>query len=1723
MRRCAQIKAMIRTSTPYPFRTLALRSFTLACAIALAACGGGGTEDTRVQGREKANAVELAPPSASRWSGLIPLPIVPASAANLPNGKVLLWSANDRFTFGGRGQTYTSLFDPATLGATERLVSETGHDMFCSGTSNLPDGSLLVNGGDDSGKTSIYNPTTGNWSAGATMQIPRAYQGNTLLQDGSVFTYGGSWNGGVGNKHGEVWTAATGWQRLNGVPINPAQAPDPAGVYRGDNHLWLFPAPNGKVLHAGPGASMNWIDTQGVGSVASAGPRGDDSYSQSGNAVMYDIGKILKIGGAPAYENATASASSYVIDINAGVSVRKVAPMAYRRVFSNAVVLPNGQVLVIGGQTVGVPFSDDNSALVPELWNPDTETFTPLPPIAVGRNYHSVALLLPDARVLSAGGGLCGSGCAGNHPDAQILTPNFLLNADGSPASRPVIGSAPASATHGTTVTVNTDSPIASFALVRLSSTTHTVNNDQRRIPLQFRAAGGNTYGLDIPDNPGIVLPGYYMLFALNDSGVPSVAKIVRITGDGAPKLTNPGSQASPLGIAVQLSIQASTAGGALTYAASGLPSGLSIDEATGVVSGTPSTAGLYSVTLTVGNGTASTSSRILWNTYVPGAEVGFVKLEALSEIGGNSWTSMAEFGLLDTGGATIPRTGWAVSADSEETAGENGAAANAIDGDLNTFWHTQWSAGSSQLPHSFVVNLGAARSVGGFKYRPRAGGGNGTIAAWRFYTSVDGVNWVLAAQGDFSDSGDPAVEKTVRFTASGGNRAPILTPIDNQSNSVGQGVSFALIASDADADVITYSATGLPPGIALNATTGLVTGSPSATGSYNVVAQATDGRGGLATRSFAWTVIAVGFTIDPVIAAPMVTGRTVTYAVSSNGGAGVRYRWNFGDGSPETNYSSTATARHVFGAPGLYSITVTAIDAAGNVTSSSFIQAIYAPVYSTLRPVHSSNVVLERPANGSPRVWLVNQDNDSVSVFDAETLIRLAEVPVGSAPRTVGVAPDGRVWVTNSGDASISVISTNTMAVAQTIALPRASMPFGVAFAPNGRAAYVTLEATGTLLKIDPVTGATVRKLIVGANPRHLSISAKSTPVLVSRFISPPMRGEGTAAVQTESSGNKLGGEVVAVSAEMVVQKTIVLEHSEKPDSTAQGRGLPNYLAAAIMAPDSLSAWVPSKQDNIKRGTLRDGNNLDFQNTVRAISSRIDVATLSEDHAARIDHDNSGRASAAAFHPTGAYLFVALETSRHVAVVDPVRKAEIYRFDAGRAPQGLTISDDGLRLYVNNFMDRTLGVFDLTRLVRYGELSVAPLAAVPAVSIEKLTAPVLTGKRLFYDARDPRLARDGYMSCASCHDDGRHDGRTWDMTGLGEGLRNTISLRGRSGGQGFKHWSGNFDEIQDFEGQIRLLAQGTGLMADAQFNAGTRAQPLGEPKGGLSQDLDALAAYVQSLKEFAPSPMRTAGGTLTAKASSGKPVFASKCASCHGGAGFTDSGINTLRNVGTLKSSSGQRLGGPLTGIDTPTLRDVWSTGPYLHDGSAATIVDAVKAHTNVTLSDTQLSNVAAYVLQIGGEEAGVITGVRYVRLEALSEVNGNPWTSMAEFNLMDATGATVPRNNWTVSADSSEMQVADHPAVSAIDGNAQTFWHTSWSPTDSPPPHSFVVNLGGVYSVSGFRYLPRPADSGLNGSIAAWRFSTSVDGVNWKVATQGNFSGMGEPAAEKAVYLRN
>jgi len=357
----------------------------LPIALVLAACGDEGAADADATALRQAaqdaagrpdgaqlrrKAVDPATAALARWSAVGTLPLVPVSMANLPDGKVLLWSAEDRFAFNtGRGRTYTATFDPADGSVTERLVSETGHDMFCPGTAYLPDGRLLINGGIDAAHTSLYDPATSTWTRSGNMNITRGYNSSTPLADGSVLTLGGSWSGGVGNKHGEVWSPSGTWRRLAGVPVTPFLQ---AGTLRGsDSHMWLIPAGNGRVLQAGPQASMAWIDPAGDGAVIPVGPRGDDTDAVTGITVMYDTGRILKAGGMSGIGgNNTASRAAYGIDVNGGATTRKVGAMNYARTFHNSVVLPNGQVVIVGGQTRGVGFSNDFAVLPAEVFDP---------------------------------------------------------------------------------------------------------------------------------------------------------------------------------------------------------------------------------------------------------------------------------------------------------------------------------------------------------------------------------------------------------------------------------------------------------------------------------------------------------------------------------------------------------------------------------------------------------------------------------------------------------------------------------------------------------------------------------------------------------------------------------------------------------------------------------------------------------------------------------------------------------------------------------------------------------------------------------------------------------------------------------------------------------------------------------------------------------------------------------------------------------------------------------------------------------------------------------------------------------------------------------------------------------------------------------------------------------------------------------------------------------
>ena len=240
------------------------------------------------------------------------------------------------------------------------------------------------------------------------MVIPRGYQSSATLPNGDVFTVGGSWSFGRGGKFGEIYSATDRtWSGRPNVEAEPMSTDDRQGIFAGDNHMWMFAAPNGLLFNAGPSNEMHWIDPAISGGIIPAGQRGTVDL-MNGKAVMYDVGKILSVGGAVDYSGGVQGyASSWVIDVNGGVGnveTRQVADMAYARVYSNAVVLPSGEVVVIGGTAAAEAFGDAGSVFATEIWNPTTEQFTTHAVHQRPRNYHSSAVLLKDGRVRTEGG-----------------------------------------------------------------------------------------------------------------------------------------------------------------------------------------------------------------------------------------------------------------------------------------------------------------------------------------------------------------------------------------------------------------------------------------------------------------------------------------------------------------------------------------------------------------------------------------------------------------------------------------------------------------------------------------------------------------------------------------------------------------------------------------------------------------------------------------------------------------------------------------------------------------------------------------------------------------------------------------------------------------------------------------------------------------------------------------------------------------------------------------------------------------------------------------------------------------------------------------------------------------------------------------------------------------------------------------------------------------------
>jgi hypothetical protein len=679
--------------------------------------------------------------------------------------------------------------------------------------------------------------------------------------------------------------------------------------------------------------------------------------------------------------------------------------------------------------------------------------------------------------------------------------------------------------------------------------------------------------------------------------------------------------------------------------------------------------------------------------------------------------------------------------------------------------------------------------------------------------------------------------------------------------------------------------------------------------------------------------------------------GSSVAFSTAP-GGTG--YEWDFGDGSPPVSTTSPMV-EHILDSPGHRQVTVRRVDPDGVRFAATSTTTTRESPWST--PPRESSTV----ATSGGTAFAVNPESRTVAAVSVADGRKLWEVGVDGDPSTLSAADDGSVWVTVD-DELVQVSASG--AVIRRVGFGHGSAPYGVVSIPGQGAVAVTRQGDSRLDVVDTSTGAVRSSVQLSGDPRGLAVSGDGSSLWVTRFRPEPdpaaPQVAGPARVwRVPLDGLGLLGEPEAL--DLPVDTSTV-------DGEGQARGVANYLEQVVLNPDGSEAWVPSKKDNVVGGIFRDGAELTPETTVRSLVTRIAVepdASVVD----TIDVNDRSAGRAVVFTPAGDYAFVAHMETNEVTLVDAYSGQPVAALpDLPNTPAGMAIDADSGTLVVQHTVDRSVSRYDVSAVLDGTGVNALGVGSTDTVEIELLDAEERLGERVFHDASDPRMTSNRYLSCASCHQDGDADNQTWDFSQRGEGLRSTTPLAGRSGsGQNLLHWSANFDELQDFENDIRDHFGGRGFMNESAF-AQSRL-PLGAPKAGRSAELDALAAYVRGLSEPRRSPFRGDDGNLTPGAARGQAVFESQgCASCHSGPTTTD---GQRHDVGTVDSSSG-RVGGLFsTSIDTPSLGGLWATAPYFHNGSAGTL-DAVleRGHGSVgPLSPTQRADLVEYLRSL---EAG-------------------------------------------------------------------------------------------------------------------------------------------------------
>ena len=485
--------------------------------------------------------------AAGAWSNVFEWDIVAVHATLLPNGKVLVWDATpddfdgvdlpDRTTI-----TRVRLWDPASRAI--QPINYNQSDLFCAGSSHLWDGRVLFTGG-DTGKqginkgdtqSTIYDPYSNTWEKTGDMQAPRWYASVVSLPNGEMLTLGGTnlapFSKPTNYVYSEVFQFDKTWRALTNVPS--AYGDNSTGDYQ-----WLQTKPNGDVIVLGPHTDIQNIKTSGAGQFLFRDKR-DQIYRGYGSYALYEHDKALISGGGlpKSFPGEGAVNSAVIINLNDD-SVAVTSPMNFPRRQHNLTILADGTVLASGGIKGKENLIDtnvENQIMAAEIWKDGN--WTTMSEMKVTRQYHSVALLLTDGSVLHAGGGYCGDCLTANFPnkyDYEIYYPPYLYKAGSEvriPNSQRLnLYNVPDEINYNEEfkIDLSKNTTIQKAHFIKLGSVTHSQNQGQRLVKTTFQKISNTGYNVKAPLNRNIAPPGHYMLILVDQSGEPSIGKVIKI------------------------------------------------------------------------------------------------------------------------------------------------------------------------------------------------------------------------------------------------------------------------------------------------------------------------------------------------------------------------------------------------------------------------------------------------------------------------------------------------------------------------------------------------------------------------------------------------------------------------------------------------------------------------------------------------------------------------------------------------------------------------------------------------------------------------------------------------------------------------------------------------------------------------------------------------------------------------------------------------------------------------------------------------------------------------------------------------------------------------------------------------------------------------------------------------------------------------------------------